>query len=809
MPAAAPLKPLRMRVLDLSTGIAGGYCAKLLGDAGADVIKLEPPGGDPLRKRSASGQAVDPVIGSPIFQYLHSGHRSAVADLTTPTGRELALEVAATADLVIESYEPGRIEGLGLGPDALHARNPATSLLSVSPFGREGPWSTRAANEFTLQAWCGSLASRGIPGHAPVGVGGDVGYYVAGAAAASAGAFAVLGAQRSGRGQHIDVSMLETMILSFTPYQPIFAQMEERLYGRSIEIPSIEPAADGWVGFCTITHQQWADFSAMIEHPEWGDDPGLSHAAVRMPRRVELRAAIAEWTTKHTVAEMVELASALRIPVTPVGDGHTVLEMEHFAERGVYQQHPGGFRTPRRPYLLGAYPAPLPRESPRLDEYGATLREELPAPPPPLHGAPPEVGPPRPLEGLRVVAFVAFWAGPFVASYLAAMGADVVKVESIQRPDGMRFAGGVKLDDPLVYEWSAVTHGANVGLRDVTLDLSRPEGADLAKRLVEGADIVLDNFSPRVLDGFGLSEADLRIAAPDVVILRMPAFGLDGPWRDRGGFAMTVEQNSGLAWLTGFAEDGPLVPRGVCDVLGGLHAIVALLSALEHRRVTGEGLLVEVPLAEAALNIAAEQTIEWTANEVLLSRSGNRSFEAAPQGVYACADTEETDHYLVLSVESDAQWHSLQAALGHPRWSVEDRLATAGGRHEAHDEIDAALTAWLSRWTVEEAVEHLAAHGVPAAPTIDARRLNDLPQLTARGWLQTIAHPVAGSLKYPGLPMTFSGLPRPVYTRGAPTLGQDNFEVLTDLGLAPAAIEALEADRIIGTRPAWMAPLPE
>ena len=134
MPASAPLKPLRMRVLDLSTGIAGGYCAKVLGDAGADIIKLEPPAGDPLRLRSAAGQTMDPVEGGPLFQYLHAGHRSAVADVTTPAGRDLVLAVAATVDLVIESFEPGRIEELGLGPDALHARNPATSLLSVSPF---------------------------------------------------------------------------------------------------------------------------------------------------------------------------------------------------------------------------------------------------------------------------------------------------------------------------------------------------------------------------------------------------------------------------------------------------------------------------------------------------------------------------------------------------------------------------------------------------------------------------------------------------------------------------------------------------
>jgi crotonobetainyl-CoA:carnitine CoA-transferase CaiB-like acyl-CoA transferase len=793
-----------MRVLDLSTGIAGGYCAKLLGDAGAEVIKLEPPGGDPLRTRSASGSPVDRDTGSPIFQYLHAGHRSAVVDLATPQGLSFAKRAASACDLVLESGQPGDIEALGLGLDALHHANAATSLLSISPFGRGGPWSHRPATEFTLQAWCGSLSSRGIPGHAPVGVGGDVGAWVSGAAAATAGAFGVLAARRSGRGQHLDVSMLETMIISMTSYQMIFAQIEERLYGRSIEIPSIEPASDGWVGFCTITHQQWADFAAMIERPEWVEDPQIAHAYARMDRRVELRTAIAEWASTRTVAEIVDLASLLRIPVTPVGDGRTVLEMEQFVERGVYQDHPGGFRQPRRPYLLGHYPSPEPLPAPRLDADGAALAAELPELPPPPAGAPQAATPPRPLEGVRVVAFIAFWAGPYVASYLAAMGADVIKVESIQRPDGMRFAGGVKLDDPNTFEWSAVTHGANVGLRDVTLDLSRPEGCALAKRLVAQADIVLDNFSPRVLDGFGLGEQALREARPDLILLRLPAFGLDGPWRDRGGFAMTVEQTSGLAWLTGFPDEGPLVPRGVCDVLGALHAIIGVLSALEHRRATGEGLLVESPLAEAALNVAAEQTIEWTANDVLLTRNGNRSFAAAPQGLYACADTAETDHYLVLSVETDDQWKGLRAAVGEPDWASDPKLAGADGRHAAHDEIDAALTAWLATWTLDDAVEHFASYGVPVSRTRDPRRLNDLAQLRARGWFQRISHPVVGSFDYPGLPVAYSAVPRPVYTRGAPTLGQDNAAVLGELGLSPAQIAELEEQKIIGTRPVWM-----
>ncbi|MCU1375401.1 MAG: L-carnitine dehydratase/bile acid-inducible protein, partial [Actinomycetia bacterium] len=565
-PTHDPTRPLRPRVLDLSTGIAGGYCAKLLGDAGADVVKLEPPGGDPLRTRSASGSPVEAATGGLLFQYLHAGHRSAVADVDTDAGRRLARQLAATADLVLETFEPGVVEALGLGADALHVANPATTLVSISSFGRGGPWSNRAANEFTLQAWCGSLNGRGIPGSAPVAAGGHIGDFMAGSAAASAGVAAWLAARRSGRGQHVDVSTLEAMLLSFVSYQPIFAQFDDKPNGRSIEVPSIEPAQDGWVGFCTVTRQQWADFTVLIERPDLSEDETLNYAGNRMARVEEIRAAIAAWTTTRTVDEIVELASLFRIPVSPVGNGRTVTEMDHFVERGVYVPHPGGFLQPRRPYRLGQIADPEVRPAPALGQHQAEVEGEA-GPAPSRTGAPDPAVPPRPLEGLRVVAFVAFWAGPFVASYLAALGADVVKVESIQRPDGMRFAGGVKLDDPLFYEWSGVSHGANAGVRAVTLDLDRPEGVALALRLVAGAEVVVDNFSPRVLDRFGLGEADLRAVRPDLVMARMPAFGLDGHWRDRGGFAMTVEQASGLAWRTGW-EDQPLVPRGPCDVLG-------------------------------------------------------------------------------------------------------------------------------------------------------------------------------------------------------------------------------------------------
>ena len=218
-----------------------------------------------------------------------------------------------------------------------------------------------------------------------------------------------------------------------------------------------------------------------------------------------------------------------------------------------------------------------------------------------------------PLDGLRIIDFTAFWAGPAATHMLAALGADVVKVESVQRPDGMRYTTTPPRAEQW-WEWGPVFHGANTGKRGITLDLNDPEGLALAKRLVAGADAVIENFSPRVMENFGLDWDAVHAVNPRAVMVRMPAFGLDGPWRDRTGFAQTMEQITGMAWVTGFADGPPLIPRGACDPLAGMHAVFALLVALEARDRTGEGMLVEVTMVEAALNAAAEQVVEHSAD---------------------------------------------------------------------------------------------------------------------------------------------------------------------------------------------------
>jgi crotonobetainyl-CoA:carnitine CoA-transferase CaiB-like acyl-CoA transferase len=264
---------------------------------------------------------------------------------------------------------------------------------------------------------------------------------------------------------------------------------------------------------------------------------------------------------------------------------------------------------------------------------------------------------------------------------------------------------------------------------------------------------------------------------------------------------MTIEQASGLAWMTGY-RDLPLVVRGACDPIGGMHAVFALLLALEHRRRSGEGQLVEVPLVETALNVGAEQVIEYSAYGELLARDENRGPVSAPQGLYRCATPER---FVAIAVASDEQWQRLRNAMGDPEWARDPGLSTAAGRRSRHDEVDTALEEWLVTQQVDEAAERLATAGVPAQPAINAHRVLPNQQLEHRGFFQTLTHPVTGETRYPGFPMRFSALGPGLHRAPPPTLGQHNREILSDeLGLSDEEIEALRADQIIGERPSFM-----
>jgi crotonobetainyl-CoA:carnitine CoA-transferase CaiB-like acyl-CoA transferase len=736
-------------VVELGDSIAAAYAGKLLADAGADVVKVEAPGGDDLRRFGA------------LFGYLNAGKGSAVLDQASPASVADVDRRLSTSAVVIASRD--HAHRLGVDLTALRKRRPDLTVVTISPFGSDGPWCDHPATEFTLQAWAGSMHQRGLPGREPLAAGGRTGEWTTGAFAALAALAGWWRSQHRGAGAAVDVSMLETLVITHTVYQPLAESMGQPRHelGRNVEIPSIEPAKDGWVGFCTVQARVWRDFCALVQHQEWADDPSLARWAGRARRVHELRGAIAEWLRDKTVDEVVELAALMRIAVTPLGDGARIPHFDHFVERGVFVANPEGFLQPRPPYRVHGTATYTPRPAPGLGESVGT-------PPAPRTTGRVEAskGSELPLSGIRIADFTQAWAGSFCAQTLGALGADILKVESTTRPDTARMGGVKPTTEDQWWEWAPIFHGTNTNKRCITIDVNTPAGLVLAKRLIASADVVLENFSPRVMEQFGLDWPVVHALNPAAIMVRMPAFGLDGPWRDRIGFAQTMEQVSGMAWVTGYEGGEPMIPRSLCDPLSGLHAAVGLFVALAERARTGVGRLVESTMVEAALNIAAEQVVEYSATGALLTRHGNRDLRAAPRGAYRCAGD---DQWVALAVEHDAHWTALCTALGATDWASDPELADATGRRYHEDRIDAELSAWCASRDAGSVVDALWAAGVPVARVTPPWDVHRNPQLQARQFFETLAHPLIGThARYPGWPFRPFDAPAPWHRRPAP-----------------------------------------
>ncbi|GMU77882.1 MAG: CoA transferase [Acidimicrobiia bacterium] len=772
-----------IRVVDLSTEIAGPYCTKLLADAGADVVKVEPPGGDALRRWGPS--ASDDVPGA-LFEFLNTSKRGLAGTITDPD----VIDLCVAADVIVQDGPPGTFP-----VPALMERHPGLVIVSISRFGQDGPWRDRPATEFTLQAECGSIAGRGLPERPPFAAGGRIGEWVTGVYAAVAAAAAVREAQRSGRGEHIDCALLAVMSITMNTYTAVMADMAGwppvSRPVRNVEVPSIEPTSDGYVCFTTNSSQQLADFLLLIGRPDQLDEQDWFRHPTRWQRRDEFLTMAHDYTTARTSATVLAEAEELRIPSGPVGNGATVTTFDHFQARGAFVDSPSGrFVQPRVPYRIsGVEPRAFTR-APELAEHAGTVDWHPRAPTPPT--------PDRrlPLDGIRVLDLTAWWAGPAAGHLLALLGADVIKVESITRPDLMRYSATRLPPEPQWYEWGFIYHGVNNTKRGITLDLMTDEGRDLLLALARHSDALIENYTPRVMDNFGLSYDVLHAANPRLVVTRMPAYGLDGPWRERTGFAQTMESITGMAWVTGWTDGPPVLPRGACDPLAAAHAVFATLLALREAERTGDGRLVEVTMIEAALNAAAEVLVEFGASGTLLTRDGNRGPVSAPQNVYATAGIEE---WIAIAIATDAQWDALRAVMGDPAWMADPALATAAGRRAAHDAIDARLAEWTADQDARRLSEVLCAAGVPAGYVCDPRDIRFNPQLDHRGFFEVEDHPVTGPIHLPNAPWRFAGNPAPWLRRPAPTLGQHNDEILGGiLGLDAGELSRLRDAGIIG-----------
>jgi crotonobetainyl-CoA:carnitine CoA-transferase CaiB-like acyl-CoA transferase len=776
-----PLSPYR--ILQIGSGVGLDYCGKIFADFGADVVKLEPVDGDPLRH-------TPPVLSngqSGLFAWLNTNKRSAPEDGFN--------QLLADADVLLDGRAPHEV---GDAHAALRAEHPGLSITAISWFGDSGPYRDFAATEATVRALAGLVKLTGPAEGPPILATDHQSGVLAGLAAFIATAGGLYG--RAAGARRFSVSLHETAV-NIAEYEAGVAWegAESRKrpgvnrFGRNYPV-GIWPTKTGLIGVTIVTPGQWRGLCALMGMPELGRDPRFSLNTDRLRQAADLDALFVPIWKTRTAEEWFGLALEYKLPMAVVPTMAELLEQRVHRERGALvpvRIAGSSFEAPVLPQHLLATPPRAGGEAPLAG--GVAVAWSKPSGDRPSAQAADGT---LPLAGLRIVDLTMGWAGPTGARHLGDLGAEIIKIEACQYPDWWR---GTDLRASFIaeqrYEKIPWFQLMNRNKRDVTLDLTQPDGVALLKRIVATAHAVIENYSSEVLRKLGLDYDVLKTVRPGLVMLSMPAFGSNNAWSPCRAYGSTLEQASGLPTLTGFPEHPPTMNQTAYgDPVGGFNASAALMVALLHQQQTGEGQNIDLSQVECMLPLVAGPLIEQSATGKHSPRIGNRHPVHVPQGAFRC---QGDDAWVAISVTSDAAWQGLCKRLGR-----EDLASlNVAERRARQEELEAAITSWTERRPADEVMSLLQQAGVAAGVARLPAELDRDPHLVARGFWRRIDRPFIGPHWQSSAAFREGAAPYPI-RRAAPTLGQDNDAILGgELGLNAKELADLAARDITGTIP--------
>jgi benzylsuccinate CoA-transferase BbsF subunit len=398
------------------------------------------------------------------------------------------------------------------------------------------------------------------------------------------------------------------------------------------------------------------------------------------------------------------------------------------------------------------------------------------------------------LKGIRVADFSWVWAGPVATMLLSFLGAEVIKIESRKRIDQTRQGSLTTGDTFANYDASPMFNNANLNKKGITLDLSRPEGVELAKKVVALSDVVLENMRSGVMDKLGLGYSELVKVKPDIVMLSASGFGSTGPYREYAGYAPIFALFGGLAYLTGYEDGEPNAMSGVMDLRIGTASAFAVLAALLHRQETGEGQYIDLSSSECISALVGPQLMEYTMNKRSPIRSGNQDSIMAPHNCYRCRGN---DKWISIAVATDEEWNDMCRVMGNPAWTNDEAFCSIYSRWKNRAKLDELIGAWTINYSHYEVMELLQGAGVAAMPSFSAEEILSDPHVRARGVITENEHPVMGKKVVLNPSWKLSETPARVH-KASPLLGENNEEVFGGLlGMSKEEIKLLVDAQII------------
>jgi crotonobetainyl-CoA:carnitine CoA-transferase CaiB-like acyl-CoA transferase len=846
-----------VRVIELADEQAE-YCGLTLAGLGADVIKVEPPGGNPTRRIGPFYEDREDPERSLFFWQYNRGKRSIVLDLRQRDDREQLRALVATADVLLESTPRGHLDALGLGAQALLREFPALIVARTSPFGDDGPWADFKGSDLVHLALGGVMMNCGYdpaPGGTydlpPIAPQMWHAYHVAGEQLSVAIIAALLYRWRTGKGQYLSCAVHEAVakstevdLMTWVMRRALVLRQTCRHARESVTPhPSIVHTKDGrWVMANLGTRPgDTAQLAGLME--KYGLEAGLDPEKATVPtsgrfvpgtgpsthKRDHAMEAVQRFVRAFTyenvpwreAQEAGMLWAPLRKPHENAMDPHwlarrSCTDVEHPELGRAFRYATSKWLATRTSWSVG-------RRAPLLNEDAKTVllprERDLPvidaaARPPVAEGRSPH-GKPFPLHGIRILDFTWFLASAGGTRFLAAFGAESIKVELKSHPDtrmaAMAPVGGRAARDAATGPLRGVTdpdmggqfNNKNPGKRGISLNVRHPKGLEIARRLVAMSDIVAEGFSPGVLDSWGLGYDAMRAIKPDIIYVQQSGMGAKGTYGRFRTVGPIANSFSGLSEMSGLPE--PAMPAGwgysYLDWMGAYSFALAMLTSLFHRARTGEGQWVDASQSEVGLMISGTTLLDWSANGRIWSRYGNRSpyKKAAPHNAYPCAGE---DRWLAIACFTESEWQAMAGVAGHPEWTNDARFIDLAARLKYQDALDALVGGWTKSQDAYQAMLALQRAGVPAGVCQTAEdRCDHDPQLAALKWLTEVTGTKIGRWPIAEVPVKMSESPAYIggrIDRGAPCYGEDNAYVYGELlGMSAEEIKALADEGVI------------
>ncbi len=791
-----------LRILDL-TGRMGGYCGLLLANLGAEVILIEAPEGDAMRREGPFKGDQPDVEQSLSFAAYHANKSGIILDLEKEEDQETISKLASGADVLLEDKPVGFLDRHHLGFRALQSINPKLIVTSITGFGQSGPYRDFKAPNIVAFAMGGLMNVCGHPGRAPLMGPCDVAFHLASVHAAFGTLVALFNRRESGRGEHVEVALQEVLVADpflrlITRYSVTGEVVERTGHSQSTTVAETYQCQDGYARIFVNQPDHWKRFVDWLGRPPELLDPKYEAVQKRFPLRKTIDRLVEARTLNYKSKNFFEEFQNLRLAAAPINPPSGFLADEQTRQRSylttVEHTALGRYDFPGDPYKFSETPWRVARGAPLFGEHQQRIGSDWSRPSVWLTESPSQsVGGTTTsrgalFQGIRVISFPTGVVGPALAGLLAEHGAEVIAIEpgrtarSPQRGQKFQIASDLE---------------SNRDRKRIAVDMKHPDGVGLVKKLIAKSDVVVENFSARVMASWGLDYPRMKEVRADIIMASLQAFGQSGPRRDYVSFGPILMSYCGMAYLWRDPEierPGAACQTAFPDYIAPSYGALAIVAALHYRARTGKGQYIDISQAETAASMLGPAYLEYLINGHEPQPQGNFSSVAAPHGCYRC---KGDDRWCVIAVQTQEEWQRFCELAGHREWLADHRFAELPGRIAYRQELDYWVETWTSKHTPHQVMLMLQREGIAAGVVQTAEDLYRDPHLRERGFAREVRHAQIGWVTRvgPSVRLAEHGF---APCGDAHVAGQDNETVLGELlGMSSAEIRDLRERQVL------------